>query len=166
MHIAKQLLVLFYILCTNNNFFKDIVLSSTQEVESFKIKYQLLVTAIFPSVTIFIIQQMRTNVMVTSIYFLTAFWLFFIDFSLTCFCIEYMCIYANITLTKIVPQLILPYMWFMFIITIIKHFYVLLKMTDPDCYDLVSRSAIKPSTTTDSTSTLAQSDTGQDHRCV
>lgn len=48
----------------------------------------------------------------------------------------------------------------------IKYFYVLLKMTDPDCYDLVSRSVIKPSSTTDSTSTLGESDKGQDYRCV
>lgn len=37
-------------------------------------------------------------------------------------------------------------------------------MADPDCYDLVSRNEIKPSTTTDSTSTVGESDTGQDHK--
>lgn len=37
-------------------------------------------------------------------------------------------------------------------------------MADPDCYDLVSRNEIKPSTTTDSTPTVGESDTGQDHK--
>lgn len=36
----------------------------------------------------------------------------------------------------------------------------------PDCYDLVSRSVIKPSSTTDSTSTLGESDKGQDYRTI
>lgn len=46
----------------------------------------------------------------------------------------------------------------------IIYFYVLLKMVDPDCYDLVSRSEIKPSTTTDSTSTVGEPDTGRGHK--
>lgn len=43
--------------------FQDTVLSSTLEVESFKIKCQPLATATFLSVTIFITQQTLTNVM-------------------------------------------------------------------------------------------------------
>lgn len=43
------------------------------------------------------------------------------------------------------------------------YFYVLLKMADPDCYDLVSRSKIKPSTTTDLTTTVEEPDIGQEH---
>lgn len=35
-------------------------------------------------------------------------------------------------------------------------------MADPDCYDLVSRSKIKPSTTTDLT-TVEEPDIGQEH---
>lgn len=59
--------VLFNFLCNNYNTFQDIVLSSTLEVESFKIKCQPLVKALFRSVTVFITQQMRINVTVTSI---------------------------------------------------------------------------------------------------
>lgn len=67
LQIAKHDFVLFNFLSTNYNTFQDIVLSSTLEVESFKIKRQPLVKALFRSVTVFITQQLRINVTVTSI---------------------------------------------------------------------------------------------------
>lgn len=74
-------------------------------------------------------------------------------------------IYANITLTK-KNTLKKFYLYVIFIYHECIHyiFYVLLTMADPDCYDLVSRNEIKPSTTTDSTPTVGESDTGQDHK--
>lgn len=40
-------------------------------------------------------------------------------------------------------------------------FYILLKIIDPDCYALVSGGDFKASTTT---STIGESDTGQEHK--
>lgn len=63
------IIILFDLLCTDISF-KDIVLNSMMEEESFKIKYQPFAIPIFRSVIVFITQQMHTNVMVTNIYLL------------------------------------------------------------------------------------------------
>lgn len=73
------------------------------------------------------------------------------------------CMYASIKLTK-KTSINSTYMRFIFTMNVfIIYFYILLKMADPDCYDLVSRSKIKPSTTTDSTTTVEEPDMGQEH---